>query len=223
MSYRSLFAVAVLAAMLLAPLAQASVQYSAPYDPNSYNAWGSDTNIPQYGFADYYWDGSFSITDFHWWGVPLAGNGVIDGFTVEVWSHDASWAGPDQMLYSEYFGGDAGATFVETNSNFYHDVFKYGVDFSNPLTLPGAGYYWFSVYAHSTDSYWNWAWSAADDFNSNWIFAPPSTWFGVEEGNLEYAGFAFEITGGEVPEPTTLALFGVGLAGFAARRLRRKK
>ena len=34
---------------------------------------------------------------------------------------------------------------------------------------------------------------------------------------------SFEITGSEVPEPTTLALFGIGLAGFAARKLRRKK
>jgi hypothetical protein len=168
MKLRSVLLLTALLMLVALPAAQASVFFSAPYDPGSTNAFGADTSAPQYVYADYYWDGSFSITDFHWWGTTYADDhSYIDGFTVEIWSHDASWAGPDQALYSEYFAGDAGATFVETNVSYGLDVFKYGVDFSAPFTPLATGYYWFSVYAHSSSDCWYWAQSDADQFNSN--------------------------------------------------------
>lgn len=206
-------------------VATGSVYFSHPYNPDSDNAYTSDDAAQQYGYTDYYWDGSFSITDFHWWGTYDCdcSQSDIAGYTVEIWSNNASWDGPDQLLYSEYFAGDAGATFVDFNDNFYYDIYSYGVDFATPFTPQAAGYIWFSVYAHPLFGDWYWALGAGDPFNSDWAMQPPNTWFSMTDygGN----GFAYEVSGcPTVPEPTTLSLLGLGLGlvGFALRRFRRR-
>lgn len=228
MKFKEILAIAALAAMMLVPALQADVFYSHPYDPNSTDAVASDNYTGQYSFADYYWDGGGSITDFHWWGAvasPFGGNGYIDGFQVEIWSHDGTLDRPDQQLYSEYFAGDAGATFVESNANYSYDVYKYGVDLSTPFTPTASGYLWFSVWAHvNYSSQWYWALGNGDPYNGDMAFIASGEYWAPISNVVGDQGFAFELSddGSTVPEPTTLALFGFGLVGLAMRKRRRQ-
>ena len=88
MKLRHLLLLAVVA-LLIVPVAQASVQFSHPYDENSTNAFSSfaypGEGPTHQSFADYYWDGSFTITDFHWWGVPDVPEVPVEGFWFQIY------------------------------------------------------------------------------------------------------------------------------------------
>lgn len=202
--------------------AQSTVYYSNPYDPASHTAyssvWIDDMDTPYHqSFADYYWQDPFYMTDFHWWGAPESGMGDVTGFTFQVWSTRAENGHPAALIYEEYFAGDAGAAFVETNATYNLDVFKYGVDLAAPFRPAGPGFYWFSVVAHSS---YNWYWATGDGivFNNDMIHVdvwayPDDSWMMTDED------FAYEITTHDpIPEPATIMLVGLGLLGLAARK-----
>ncbi len=230
MRFKSIFAIAALAALLLAPIAQASVQFSHPYDEASTTAFSSFYFAPGNGahqsFADYYWDGSFSITDFHWWGLPEYNNSDIDGFVFQIYDQAAGAPLPGNLLYEQFVDGDANAAWVDYNDQYAYDVYSYWLDLTTPFTPATAGNYWFSVYAISDGDLGNWYWALGDGdpFQADWMYVNLTDWMHLDEvAGYDPGGFAFEITGDrEVPEPTTLALFGIGLVGMAVRRLRRK-
>ncbi len=202
-----------------------NIVYSNPYSSNSTNAWASayvndgELLFEQYCYADYYWDGSVDLTDFHWWGTPESGI-QISGFTLEIWSNNGGSNMPDGLMYSEYFAGDAGATFVETNASYGYDIYKYGIDLSTPFSPGVADYYWFSIYAHTDVHWWYWALGDGVQYNGDWGYVPPDIW---EQVGPYDGDFAFELTGGDpIPEPATMILVGLGLLGMAARRKLKK-
>lgn len=225
MNFKAILVIAALSAILLVPAVQANVLFSHPYDPDSDNAFSSfyypDGEGVHQSFADYYWDGGFTITDFHWWGIDW---GQMDGFVFQIYDQSPAGGLPGTLLYEEFVGGNANSTFVENNSQHGYDIYSYWFDLATPFTPAGSGYLWFSVYAVS-DYNWFWAQGGEDPFQYDWQYYDLSTWQHFYEQDPDnYDGLAFEITGRPtVPEPTTLALFGIGLAGLAARRLRRKK
>jgi hypothetical protein len=197
------------------------VIFSRPYDNTNYPAYSSVYAFDQLYhqcFTDFYYDGSFTMTDFHWWGM---GYDIpdINGFTFQIYSNAAGAPAPGALLYDEYFAGDANAQYFDTNPQ-YGDVYKYGIDLTTPFTPLETGYYWFSVYAHTGSSNWFWSLGSGYDFNRDWQNAEISGdpfWQNPAEGD-----FAFEITGTNViPEPGTLILLGLGLLGLAARRIKR--
>lgn len=216
----------VLIVVFGAAQASAVVVYSNPYDPNSTVAYSSWFATDGYGlwhqsFADYVWEDPFYMTDFHWWGMGWGGPEDIEGFTFQVWSHGAAADLPGGILYEEYFSGNAGATFVE--SNYGGDVYKYGVDLSTAYRPSSPGHYWFSVIAHSTQ---NWFWGKTsgitfgDDLQHAYVQSD-DYWQNVHD--FEEADFAYEITTGDpIPEPATMILVGLGLLGMAARRKLKK-
>jgi hypothetical protein len=193
------------------------VVFSNPYDVNSTNAYSSASGLHQ-SVADYDYDGSFSITDFHWWGIPF---GSDLGFRFEIWSDDGTGL-PGTNVYFENIIGDAGATAVGDQVSGL-DVYKYGFDLATPFS-GASGKYWFSVVSLGQEN-WYWALSGSRQFNDDLQYV--GTIGGtIVLGNPRENDFAFEISGGSsvVPEPTTMTLFGLGLLGsaLAARRSKKK-
>jgi hypothetical protein len=193
------------------------VVFSNPYDVNSTNAYSSANGLHQ-SVADYDYDGSFSITDFHWWGIPY---GTVPGFRFEIWSDDGTGL-PGTNVYFENIIGDAGATAVGDQVSGL-DVYKYGFDLATPFSGPG-GKYWFSVVGLGQEN-WFWALSGSRQFNDDLQYV--GTIGGtIVLGNPYENDFAFEISSGSsvVPEPATMTLFGLGLLGsaLAARRSKKK-
>jgi hypothetical protein len=215
---------------LAATVSASPFLYSQAYDPNSTSAWNStrvysddhSTYADYYQcFSDYYYDGTYAITDFHWWGARSIG-GSPDGFLFQIYADNGSDM-PGSMVYSEFITGSADETFVATNPNYGIDVYKYGIDLAAPWTA-SAGDYWFSVVGAFTQSNPNtffWAqtdgiygaWDWQDDF-SDPLYHPD-----------QRVDFAFEVSGDTsvVPEPATACLLGLGLIGGGILRRRRNR
>jgi PEP-CTERM motif len=206
-------------------LAYGSIVYSNPYSSSSTNAYQSWHNtvtgtLRHQVFTDFYWDGTYSITDFHFWGTNVYNPTAVEKFTFQVYTNDDINM-PGDLVYEEVIPGNGGATFVETNPNYGLDVYKYGFDLGAAFNPVNAGYYWFSVYGHNTDGLeWYWAQGDGQVGNPDWqhfLMNHP-----VEDDIWRNTGendFAFEIsTDTIIPEPGTLALLSLGLIGLAFRR-----
>ncbi|MFH2055465.1 MAG: PEP-CTERM sorting domain-containing protein [bacterium] len=236
MTQRMTFAGLLIAVLVLVSTTHASVMFSHSWDPDfeiissSYES-GWDENTYQ-AFADYYWDGSFAITDFHWWGYITQGDhSPLAGFNFQIYDNNASLNRPGGMLYEQYVAGDANAAFAGHGTEFGTAIYSYSLDLTSPFTPAAPGNYWFSVQAvAASDAFdqWGWVTGDGDPFLRDWTHSQltvADVW-AAPGGTQVIDGFAFEITGeysnGTVPEPTTLALFGIGLVGMAVRRFRRK-
>jgi hypothetical protein len=213
--------------ILLAVSAAASptVFVSNPYTTgNSQTADGSfsdDGVLRAQGFTDVDYNGSYKITDFHWWGTELGSSASdLNGFLLKVYSNDVNDM-PGTEVYSEFFG--ASNVTIDDGPDFFDA--KYGVNLTTPFS-GSAGKYWFSVTADFTSVPWFWGWTVSQttrlglddkhyylDNSNNWQWATP------EPGDL-----TFEVSGENiVPEPASLTLFGIGLFGGLAAIRRRKK
>jgi hypothetical protein len=170
----------------------------------------SDFQWPQQ-IADYFTlsSGQNILADIHWFGTyEPTGTAPTDDFTIRIFGDLAS-----APLYEIAVGDSAVRTDIGPLGDF-ESAYEYSLDI-DPIALLADTTYWLSI-INDWDN-WGWRWSADsgnslgrfDDADEGWIVA------GTE--------LAFNLTGGTgtVSLPTTLALFGIGLAGLGWSR--RKK
>jgi hypothetical protein len=207
------------------------VVLSNPYDVNSIDAGRSTMDgglMRNQCFSDFYYDGSYEITDFHWSGVFQENDfSGLWGFTFRIYN---DWVGipnlPGFPVYFQHDDGNANATLNGDLLWSQLDVYDFSLNLTTPWTAP-AGKYYFSVYAEGKPNFRNdFHWGLGqnqygdDDLQSGFG--------GVGLSALaSEADLAWEVTGnrlGVVPEPATMTLFGLGLLGstLATRRSKNK-
>ena len=224
-----IFTLVALAAMAVAASAS-PVIYSQAYDMDSFLGYNSTTrydgdflvNSPLLQcFTDYNYDGSYSITDFHWWGFDFHGVSP-DAFRFEIWTDDG-FDNPLDRVFSQFSLGSS--VLSEGTGDLFNgvEVLKYNLDLAS-VWSGAAGKYWFSIVGYydesSDDQYFL---GQTDDFygSPDWQYNFLSdTW-----QNTQFADFAFEVTGeaSAIPEPATMALFGLGLSLLGGSLRRRKR
>lgn len=185
--------------------------------------------------------GASTVTDIHWWGAysPNPATPPADDFTVRIFAQGTSGL-PLVTPLHEINAGSAGRTAtgdqirVEQSSIIIgepptydtFDVYKYWVDIA-PLPLVAGTRYWLSVVNNTTanpDHDWMWVHSATGNATDNvFRFSDAEAWFVSANSNARF-DLAFNLTGditGNIPEPSTLAIFGLGLAGLGFMRRRK--
>ena len=175
--------------------------------------------------------GKALVTDVHWWGAysNLAGAAALpsDNFVIQVFESSGDVPNASPLLTATF---DGPVTRVDTGNQPNQaatNIFAYSVDIK-PLALSPNKEYFLSI-ANNISTDWFWSAHFYDLSDSSEVLGDAvvrnssdagSTWGSWNAIQTGYGGaeLAFRLT---VPEPTTLALFGLGLAGLGA--MRRKK
>jgi hypothetical protein len=216
------FSILVVLCAFAAFAASASALYNQPYDGGS-NLYASqnDTSGGNGNFATVYDNfmltGPVSISEVSWTGGYFnpPSQGTITQWEVNFYS-DAAGV-PGALLNSYIILGTGNETSIGSAGGF--PIFTYDVSLPSGTGFLAAGnvQYWLSVVPDlGFPPQWGWATGTGGDGAAYQVFNGSG-------GALE-ADMAFALNGGQVPEPASVALTGIGLGlvGLASWRRRRQ-
>ena len=164
--------------------------------------------------------GNTTIKDVHWWGIYSSANTpATDNFTIRIFDDET---GNPSTSFQTIYAGDPGR--VDTGIDFTFsfgkfDVYEYWVKVP-AITLAPDTTFWLSVVndtSDDTDDDWAWVTSAVVG-NTHYRTSDANPWSLITGPFGDGTELAFHLT---VPEPGTLALLGLGLAGIGFSRKRK--
>jgi hypothetical protein len=208
------------------PPAKAVVLYdNGSYDPLAEGYYNSNENGLYLSYDDFTLANPATISDVHWWGVYLTGPTSPDVFTYIIRTNPGGGGPPGAEIasgpLSDLVVTDTGNTLPGPGEIGTVEVYQYDADTAG-LYLP-AGDYYLSIIENATEG--------ADPDSWCWCESNPSagdTYLYAQKQYQEFEGpypvsLAFNLTGEPVPEPATITLFGLCLAGLVGRQIRRRK
>ncbi len=153
---------------------------------------------------DFLLAGDATLTDVHWWGLYTGDPDPApnDNFSIRLFEDDSGQ--PANAPFVDGAAVDLQRTLADFDDAFSRNVYEYWAFLPTAVELLGGQTYYLSIINEPSADIWQWH-RSSDNGSGFKRFEATSAWTPINER------VAFELT---VPEPSTLALLGIGLAGL---------
>jgi hypothetical protein len=210
----------VAAALLAAAPASAGVVYDGGAPDQSGQIFAQFPNATAMSFT--VGSSNITVTGANWWGgcFPATTCGA-SLFDMAILSDNSGAPGTTLLLGVSLDGNQTATGNLIGPPGGQWDEYAYSADFGSSITLFANTTYWFGLEELNSEPGGVWG----QEQTSSAPAGAALSWYNDGAWGPLPEQLAFQLTDtqkSDVPEPATLALFGAGLAGFAAMRRRKK-